>query len=218
MNDVIWENEEGLDMQANDSEHDIYRRAETHLSHEDAVMRRLIRHHGPCSLRASGESLFHHLASAVISQQLSVQAASTIQGRVMKLTSRPLRPQRFLDTDVEAVRAAGLSGSKVKYIRNIADAIIEGRISKRKLQHMDDQQVKYVLTSIKGIGSWTAEMVLMFGLNRLDIVSLGDAGLQRAARQLYNDGEADDDLLRHISESWKPYRTIACWYLWKAID
>ena len=135
------------------------RAAEQHLRKADPVIGRLIKRHGPCRIGESGHTLFHSLASAIISQQLSVKAADTIQGRVMR-----------------------------------------------------------GLTAIKGIGAWTAEMYLMFGLQRLDIVSLGDAGLQRAARQLYNNGEPQDHLLSRISESWKPYRTIACWYLWKSDD
>lgn len=129
-----------------------------------------------------------------------------------------MTPKRFLATEPEDVRSAGLSKSKDAYIRNIARAIVDDGLSKRKLQRLDDLQVIHELTAIKGIGKWTAEMYLMFGLRRLDVVSLGDVGLQRATRILYNNGEMDELLLARVSSAWKPYRTIACWYLWKSTD
>jgi DNA-3-methyladenine glycosylase II len=194
------------------------RNAERFLGKVDPVMERLIKQYGPCRIHETKHTLFHSLASAVIGQQLSVKAADTIQRRVMKLTSRPLTPKSYLAVTEEAVQAAGLSRSKATYIRNIAIAILEDGLSKRKLQRLDDEQVKRELTAIKGIGSWTAEMYLMFGLKRLDVVSLGDMGLQRAACLLYNNGEPQEHLLARVSETWKPYRTIACWYLWEASD
>ena len=194
------------------------RAGERFLSKTDPVMKRLILEHGPCDLEGSNHSLFHNLASAVIGQQLSVKAAATIQNRVMKLTSRPLKPKHFLAADPNVVLSAGLSKSKDSYIRNIATAIVDEGLSKRNLQALDDDQVMRELTAIKGIGRWTAEMYLMFGLRRLDVVSLGDVGLQRAVRDLYNNGEPREQLLSLISENWKPYRTIACWYLWKSTD
>jgi DNA-3-methyladenine glycosylase II len=191
--------------------------AEAHLSGADAVMGRLIRRHGPCGLRASRSTLFHSLASAIISQQLSLKAASTIQARVMKRTSRPLSPKPFLAADAQALRAAGLSASKAAYIRNLAVAVNRDGLSKRRLQRLADDEAMAELTAIKGVGAWTAEMYLIFGLNRPDVVSLGDAGLQRAARQLYNRGEPQDGLLVRVSESWRPYRSVACWYLWQSL-
>jgi len=193
-------------------------KAEKHLSKVDPVMRRLIKRHGPCRIHELKHSLFHSLASSVIGQQLSVKAADTIQHRVMKLTSQPLTPKSYLAVSDDDLRAAGLSKSKVSYIRNIATAIVGEGLSKRKLQQLDNEEVMRSLTAIKGIGAWTAEMYLMFGLKRLDVVSLGDVGLQRAARELYNHGQPQDHLLARISETWKPYRTIACWYLWESTD
>jgi DNA-3-methyladenine glycosylase II len=179
-------------------------------------MARLIERYGPCPVRCSGKSMFHNLASAIIAQQLSVKAAETIQGRVMKLTSKPLAPGRFLSVEIETLRLAGLSKSKATYIRNLAMAM-EGGLSKSTLLRMEDPDAITALTAVKGIGQWTAEMYLIFGLGRLDVVSLGDAGLQRAAREFYNNGKASDGLLARISENWKPYRSIACWYLWQSL-
>lgn len=189
--------------------------AEQHLRKADPVMDRLIGKHGPCSMWESRESsLFHSLASAIIAQQLSVKVADTIQRRVMQLTSRPLSPGAFMSAKDEELRAAGLSRQKISYIRNLAEA----ELSKRRLQGMDDIEALAELTAVKGIGQWTAEMYLIFGLKRPDIISLGDAGLQRAARVHYNQGKAKDGLLLRISEKWKPYRSVASWHLWKSLD
>lgn len=193
------------------------RAAERYLRKVDPVMNRLIGEHGPCGIgNTSPSPMFHHLASAIIAQQLSVKAADTIQRRVMQATSNPLVPRSYRAVDDETLRAAGLSKSKAIYIRNLAEAIENG-LSKRSLQSMDDAEVLKQLTAVKGIGTWTAEMYLIFGLNRLDVLSLGDAGLQRAARNLYNHGLPRDGLLHEVGEPWKPYRSVASWYLWKSL-
>ena len=194
------------------------RDADRHLRKADPVMERLIKRYGPFKFSNSSHSMFHHLASAIISQQLSIKAAATIQLRIMRLTSNPLSPKSYMEAGLEDIRSAGLSKSKASYIRNLALAIQSKALSKALLKGMDDAEVKKHLTAIKGIGAWTAEMYLMFGLNRLDILSLGDAGLQRAARQLYNKGKPRDNLLTLVSEAWRPYRTVACWYLWQHVD
>lgn len=181
-------------------------------------MARLIKEQGPCTIWTQKEaSLFHSLASAVIAQQLSVTAADTIQHRVMKVASSPLKPGTFLSVDVDLLRAAGLSKSKITYIRNLAEAIANG-LSKRRLQGMDDEEAIACLTAVKGIGTWTAQMYLIFGLKRMDVLSLGDAGLQRAARNLYNNGRSRKDLLQQIGEAWRPYRSVASWYLWQSLN
>ena len=206
----MTEDSKSLEQRCRDADH--------HLSKADPVMKRLIKLHGPYKVIESPGSMFHHLASAISSQQLSIKAAATIQRRVMELTSNPLSPKSYMKVGLEEVRSAGLSKSKASYIQNIAVAIEKKQLSKAMLKAMEDTEVKKRLIAIKGIGAWTAEMYLMFGLNRLDIVSLGDAGLQRAARQLYNKGKPREDLLARISENWKPYRTVACWYLWQHVD
>jgi len=190
---------------------------ERHLSKADPVMRRLIREHGACPIaKRNTGTLFHSLASAIIAQQLSVKAADTIQKRVMQLVSNPLTPRAYLATEPDALRSAGLSRSKALYIRNLAEAVENG-LTKRTLQVLSDADAIKTLTSIKGIGQWTAEMYLIFGMHRPDVVSFGDAGLQRAARELYNNGKAKTGMLEQVSETWKPYRSTACWYLWRSL-
>jgi DNA-3-methyladenine glycosylase II len=191
--------------------------AERHFRKADPIMARLIKEHGPCRLWTTKEAtLFHNLASAIIAQQLSVKAADTIQGRVMQATSNPLKPGIYLAAEAELLRSAGLSKAKISYIRNLAEAIGNG-FSKRSLQGLEDADAVARLTAVKGIGVWTAEMYLIFGLKRMDVLSLGDAGLQRAARNLYNRGQPREGLLLQIGETWRPYRSVACWYLWKSL-
>jgi DNA-3-methyladenine glycosylase II len=192
------------------------REAEKHLKKADPVMAKLIRKHGPCPIAESKTgTLFHMLSTAIIAQQLSVKAAATIEGRVMKLCSNPLTPKSIDAVSDDQLREAGLSRSKAAYIRNIAKACENG-LSKRKLQNMDDTEAIKALVAVKGIGQWTAEMYLIFGLKRPDILSLGDAGLQRAARNLYNKEKTKDGLLEKVAERWRPYRSVASWYLWKS--
>lgn len=135
----------------------------------------------------------------------------------MKVTSNPLKPGIFLSAEKDLLRSAGLSGSKIIYIRNLAEAIEDG-LSKRSLQRLDDTDAINRLTAVNGIGLWTAEMYLIFGLKRIDVLSLGDAGLKRAARILYNNGRRRDGLLLKIGESWRPYRSAASWYLWQSLN
>ena len=196
----------------------LFQSAEQHLRKADPVMDRLISLHGPCRLGESNHSLFHSLATAIISQQLSVKAAATIHKRLMALTSNPLSPRKVLCVDTDTLRSAGLSNSKAVYLQNLAGAVDRGTLSKAKLKGMDDAEAVKQLTAIKGIGAWTAEMYLIFGLRRPDVLSLGDAGLQRAARELYNGGRPKDGLLAHVSNKWKPYRSVASWYLWQHLD
>ncbi|QBG47135.1 DNA-3-methyladenine glycosylase 2 family protein [Verrucomicrobia bacterium S94] len=192
--------------------------AEKHLAKVDPIMAELIRIHGPCPIPArKTASLFHMLASSIMAQQLSVKAASTIQGRVQKLCGKPLTPGSVTSVTDDQLRAAGLSRSKAVYIRNIAEAVQNG-LTKKKLQTLTDKEAIERLTAIKGIGVWTAEMYLIFGLKRPDILSLGDAGLQRAARELYNQGQIQNDLLPTLGKKWKPYRSTASWYLWQALN
>lgn len=180
-------------------------------------MARLIKEHGPCSMWTTKEaSLFHSLASAIIGQQLSVKAADTIQHRVMQAASNPLTPKSYLGAEEERLRSAGLSKPKISYIRNLAEAIGNG-LSKRRLQVLADADAVAHLTAVKGIGAWTAEMYLIFGLKRMDVLALGDAGLQRAARNLYNHGQPREGLLMQIGEAWRPYRSIASWHLWRSL-
>jgi DNA-3-methyladenine glycosylase II len=193
------------------------RKAERHLAKVDPIMKRLIARHGPCPLAERKFQPFHMLANSIISQQLSTRAAATIKRRVGKLVGVPFQTARVLSTPVETLRAAGLSQAKTRYIQELAARVNEGRLNFNQLKLQDDEAVIARLIEASGVGRWTAEMFLIFGLKRLDILSVGDAGLQRAARLLYGRGRKAHTLLPRLGEAWQPYRSIASWYLWRSL-
>jgi len=194
------------------------REAEHYLAHADPVMRRLIARHGPCPLAEREFEPFHMLANSIISQQLSTKAAATIKQRVGELVGVPFQTEKVLAVSSEKLRAAGLSQAKARYIRELAARVVDGRLIFDELMAIEDEAVIEKLIEANGIGRWTAEMFLLFGLKRLDVLALGDAGLQRSARILYGKRRKSETLLRRVAEAWKPYRSIACWYLWRSLE
>jgi len=161
---------------------------------------------------------FASLARSIISQQISVKAAATIRGRVLEIAGE-LSPEALTAASDDALRGAGLSASKLAYLRDLSSKVKSNEVELERLHAMSDEAVIQVLTSIKGIGKWTAEMFLIFGLGREDVVSVGDAGLQRAARWLYGLKErADRKYLQQVMDLWRPYGSIASLYLWEAIN
>ena len=187
--------------------------AEQHLRQSCRVMARLIAQHGPCSLADREFRPFQTLANSIISQQLSAKAADTIERRVMTIVPG-FTPTGFLSVSTEALRAAGLSSAKARYILELAQRVSDGRLNLKAMQHAPDAAVIAALVELPGIGQWTAEMFLIFGLRRPDVLSLGDAGLQRAARMLFG----DDARLEHVKQSWRPFCSVASWYLWRHLD
>jgi len=190
------------------------RAAERHLGKSDRVMAKLVRAHGQCKLARRPFLPFHALTTAIISQQLSVKAADTIAARVAQLTMRPFVASSVLAVPADSLRAAGLSSAKVRYIHGLARWVEDGALDFQKLRRQTDEGVLAALTAVPGIGRWTAEMFLIFSLKRPDILSLGDAGLSRAVRLLY--GDAAD--IEKLAEPWRPYRSVASWYLWQHLD
>jgi DNA-3-methyladenine glycosylase II len=195
--------------------------AERHLARNCAVMKKLIRKHGPCTLHSRKRDPFNTLCSAIISQQLSTKAADTIQGRVIALVGvrGKLTPAGLLSVTPEALRACGLSNAKAKWLRALAEKTASGELNFRSLLKMDDEAAIETLDALPGIGRWTAEMYLMFAMGRVDLFSLGDVGLRRGVDIHFNQGKKlDEDATLAIVERWSPYRTIACWYLWRSQD
>jgi DNA-3-methyladenine glycosylase II len=155
---------------------------------------------------------------SLIGQQLSTKAAETIFLRLEQLCGK-ITPDVILATAEEDLRIVGLSKNKLGYIRNVAERVKEGALDFRKFGDMDDEEIVRLLTSIKGIGRWTAEMFLIFYLGRQDVVSFGDSGLNRAAEWLYaSEGSGGQPQLHRKHVHWKPYSTIASLYLWEAIN
>jgi DNA-3-methyladenine glycosylase II len=164
------------------------------------------------------EPHFASIARSIISQQISVKAAATIRGRVIELAGE-LSPAALMGQSDESLRAAGLSAAKVAYIRDLCSKVLSGEVSLDQLQELSDEEATAKLVSIKGIGKWTAEMFLIFGLGRENIVSTGDAGLQRAAKWLHEmDERPDRKYLQQVAHLWSPYGSIASLYLWEAIN
>jgi len=194
------------------------REAEHYLAHADPVMRRLIARHGPCPLAEREFEPFHMLANSIISQQLSTKAAATIKQRVGELVGVPFQTEKVLAVSSEKLRDAGLSQAKARYIRELAARVVDGRLIFDELMAIEDEAVIEKLIEANGIGRWTAEMFLLFGLKRLDVLALGDAGLQRSARILYGKRRKSETLFWRVAEAWKPYRSIACWYLWRSLE
>ncbi|AZS14558.1 DNA-3-methyladenine glycosylase family protein [Paenibacillus lutimineralis] len=164
------------------------------------------------------EPHFASIARSIISQQISVKAAASIRGRVIELAGE-LSPAALSAQSAEDLRAAGLSTAKVTYIRDLCDKVLSGDVDLERLQELNDEDATAKLVSIKGIGKWTAEMFLIFGLGRENVISIGDAGLQRAARWLHNMEERSDrKYLQQVAHMWEPYGSIASIYLWEAIN
>lgn len=191
----------------------IVRAAEKHLSQSCDVMSQLVTVHGPCPIAGRAFLPFQTLATSIISQQLSAKAADTIERRVLAIVSS-FTPAGFLAVPLDALRGAGLSSAKARYIIELAQRVNDGRLNFDALLRQADEDVIAALVELPGIGRWTAEMFLIFGLRRPDVLALGDAGLQRAARLLY--GEDAD--LESVGQSWRPYCSVASWYLWRHLD
>ncbi len=194
------------------------RNGERHLTKVDAVMKRLIARHGHCPLAEREFQPFHMLANSIISQQLSSKAAATIKKRVGEIVGVPFHTERVLSVSTEKLRGAGLSQAKTRYIRELAAHVSDGRLAFEDMISLDDESVIEKLVEVPGIGRWTAEMFLLFGLKRLDVLAVGDAGLQRAARMLYGKKRKSKTLLPRVAEAWRPYRSVASWYLWRSLE
>ena len=188
-----------------------------HLA-KDKKLRKLIEGVEPLSVRRSKDILFYLIAS-IMSQQLSAKAASTIHQRFLNLYGgRIPLPEEILSTPIETLRGVGLSNAKATYVHNVARFAIEEGFDHSRLHKMDDEEVIGYITRIKGVGRWTAEMLLMFSLGRKDVFSIDDIGIQNAMIHLYKLDRTDkkafrEELLR-ISQKWSPYRTFACLHLW----
>lgn len=187
--------------------------AKIYLCEVDPILSNLIAKHGKCPLLRSSGNPYGTLLRSIISQQLSVKAANTIERRVIALV-KDFSPENILEIPVSGLREAGLSGAKARSILELSARVVDGRINFRDLINMSNEEAIVILSDLPGIGRWTAEMFLIFGLGRPDVWSLGDAGLKRAVKSLYGETAA----FEKIGDSWKPYRSVASWYLWKFLD
>ena len=197
-----------------------YTKARRLLARRDPILRNLMRAHGPCRLAERQHTdPFTALIRAIISQQLSTKAAATIAARFEALFERFPTPAQVTAMSDERLRSVGLSGQKTSYLRDLCRRIEEGALPIAALDRMDDEAVIETLTQVKGIGRWTAEMFLIFRLQRPDVLPVGDLGILKAVQRAYKLRKTPTpDRLTRIGEAWRPYRSVACWYLWASLN
>jgi DNA-3-methyladenine glycosylase II len=198
-----------------------YQTARRVLMRRDPVLGAAIKSIGPCGM-ADRQRKDHlsALVGAIVSQQLSTKAAATIFGRLVAL----FPDNRITDaaaiaarTDAQ-LRAAGLSGQKVSYLRDLSARLLDGRLNLDQLDRLPDEAVIERLIAVKGFGRWTAEMFLMFRLHRPDVLPVGDLGIVNAIQRLYRlRKRPDPKRILKMGEAWRPYRSVACWYLWQTL-
>ena len=194
-------------------------KAKRELARNDPVMAKIIRAYPRVSLLRRGEPFFT-LARSIVGQQISVKAAQSIWNRVAALAPE-MQPRHILALSQRKrrLKAAGLSDRKVEYIVDLARHFAEGTIHPHRWGAMSDEEVIGELIQVRGIGRWTAEMFLMFNLLRPDVFPVGDLGLQKAVHlHYYDDEKIPLDELREHGEAWRPWRSVATWYLWRSLD
>jgi DNA-3-methyladenine glycosylase II len=195
---------------------DYWDRAKRALSGKDAVMKEIMRARPGVHLVRRGEP-FLTLARAICGQQISVKAAQSVWNRVVACCSE-VTPENVLARKRTQLRACGLSDRKTEYIADLAQHFADGKIHARDWPRMLDEEIIAELTDVRGIGRWTAEMFLMFRLHRPDVLPVGDLGIVKAVQRAYRlrTLPSPTRLLR-LGESWRPYRSVACWYLWASL-
>jgi DNA-3-methyladenine glycosylase II len=200
---------------------DDYARARRVLMRRDPVLKTAIKAIGP-RLMAERQRKDHltALVGSIVSQQLSTKAAATIFGRFVALfpDGTPLSALGIVALDDQTLRGVGLSGQKVRYLRDLSERIIDGGLLLDQLEALDDEAVIERLTEVKGFGRWTAEMFLMFRLHRPDVLPVDDLGIVNAVQRLYKlRTRPKAKKLYKLGEAWKPYRSVASWYLWQSL-
>jgi len=187
----------------------------------DPVLGKAIKQIGPCLL-AERQRKDHltALVAAIVSQQLSTKAAATIFGRLAALFPGNVIPghQAIAAIEDQTLRSVGLSSQKVSYLRDLCARLSDGRLVLDELDVLEDEEVIARLVAVKGFGRWTAEMFLMFRLHRPDVLPVGDLGIVNAVQRLYGlRKRPDPKRLMKLGEPWRPYRSVACWYLWQSL-
>jgi DNA-3-methyladenine glycosylase II len=194
------------------------RKAINHLKKADPVMREIIESVGPYRIQY-GPPEFHSLAEAIVYQQLNGKAALTIFKRFAALVGEPVTPKGILKLSDEQLRSVGLSKQKSTYLKDLAAKTHSGLLDFARLPELPDEEVIQHLTQVKGIGVWTAQMFLMFTLKRQDVLPTGDYGVQSAIKKHYRKRKLPKPKeMEKIARPWIPYRSVACWYLWKSLD
>ena len=194
------------------------RKATNYLKKADPSIRIAIVERESCRMEF-GPPEFHSLAEAIVYQQLNGKAAVTIFKRFAALAGEPVKPEGILKLTDAQLRSVGLSKQKSSYLKDMAARASRGELNFSRLPEMTDDEVIKHLTQVKGVGVWTAQMFLMFTLKRPNVLPTGDYGIQMAIRKHYKKRKMPKpELMTKIAKSWEPYRSVACWYLWRSLD
>jgi DNA-3-methyladenine glycosylase II len=197
-----------------------YEKARRALMRRDPILGGTIKRIGPCGMAARLHTdHFTAMVRSIVGQQLSSKAAATIFGRLRALfADERITVEAMAALDDATLRGVGLSGQKLSYLRDLCARIADGRLRLDELDDLPDDLVIERLTAVKGFGRWTAEMFLMFRLHRPDILPVGDLGILTAVQRIYRLRQRPrPDRLMKIGEAWRPYRSVACWYLWESL-
>jgi len=194
------------------------RKAVNHLKKSDPILRAIIERVGPCRMEF-GAPEFSSLAESIVYQQLNGTAAATIFNRFAALAGEPLTPEGVLKLSDEQLRSVGLSKQKSAYLKDLSAKTSAGVLDFARLPELPDDEVIEHLTQVKGIGVWTAHMFLMFSLRRPNVLPTGDYGVQVAIKKHYRKRKLPKPKdMEKIARAWEPYRSVACWYMWRSLD
>lgn len=192
------------------------KKADKHLS-KDPIMKKIVKEHKKLSLPKS-KTVFHELLKSIVYQQISIKAAATIHARFIDfIGTDDFLPEDLLHYNAEEFRPAGLSARKCNYVLNIAQYFVDNKIEESDWEEMSDEEILERLVSIKGVGEWTVQMILIFQLDRPDVLPVKDLAIQQTMAKLYNIKSEKAKLLKDmvkVAEPWKPYRSAASLYLW----
>lgn len=193
--------------------------ARLHLQKQDPKFRLLLKTVGPFTAKTQRDR-FGSLVNSILSQQISIAAARTIKTRLHEaIEPEAVCPAALVPFDVESFRELGISRQKAGYLLDLADKVHRGDVVLDSIHRKDDEAVIAELTQVKGIGRWTAQMFLMFSLGRMDVLPVDDLGLKNAVRIQYDlDDVPDAEMMEKIAEPWRPYATVASWYLWQSLE
>ncbi len=198
-----------------------YAIAVSKLKDADSILAAVIDRVGDCTLDQTQQpgDLLDSLSRSIISQQLSVKAASAIYRRFLALYSGMPTAEAILDTPDEDLRGVGLSRAKVLYMRDLSENVLNGLPTLAQLEAIDDEAIIQTLTQVKGIGRWTVQMMLIFRLHRWDVLPVDDLGIRAGIRRAYQlENLPDKKAIEQLGKAWQPYRTIASWYLWRSLE
>lgn len=194
--------------------------AAEHLIEHDEILRPVVQHVGLCTIEPH-ENYYQELVESIVGQQLSIKAAAAINRRFLILFDGTFpSPEQILQKSIEELKTAGLSGAKARYVQDLAQHVVDGRIRFDRLDKQSNEEIIQELTTVKGIGEWTVHMFLMFAMGRMDILALGDLGVRTGIMKLY--GLEQLPTPKEVQEiashnHWSPYESIACWYIWQSL-